>query len=65
MVIGNALPMRASLYKVPSGICFSTDQDGTIILTIERGKFYSLISTGSMVWQQIVAHPEGVTTGAR
>jgi hypothetical protein len=60
-VTGNALPMRSRLYKVPSGVCYSTDQDGTIILNIARGKFYSLISTGSKVWQQIVAHPEGAT----
>jgi hypothetical protein len=58
---GNFQPMKTSLYRVPSGVCHSTDQDGTIVLNIEQGKFYSLISAGSMVWQQVAAHPEGAT----
>jgi len=53
--------MKKSLYRVSSDICYSTDRDGTIILNIEQGKFYSLISAGSTVWQQIAAHPEGAT----
>ena len=53
--------MVATHYRVPSHVCFSTDQDGTAILNIERGKFHSLLGAGSIAWQQIAAHSNGAT----
>jgi hypothetical protein len=55
--------MTAIRYRVCPDVCFSTDQDGTAILNVERGKFHSLIGAGSTAWSKIAAHPEGVRLG--
>jgi hypothetical protein len=48
-------------YRIGSDVCFSTDQDGTIILDVRAGKFHSLIQSGSKVWSIIAAQPRGIT----
>jgi hypothetical protein len=53
--------MNKSLYRASPDTRFSNDQDSTIILNIEQGRFYGLIGRSSIMWQQIVAHPEGIT----
>lgn len=53
--------MDAARFRVSPHVCFSTDQDGTAILNVEHGKFHSVIGAGSAAWQQIAAHPEGIT----
>jgi hypothetical protein len=59
----NATPVNVARYRVSPEVCFSTDQDGTVILSVERGKFHSLIRAGSKAWSKIAAHAEGVTVG--
>jgi Transglutaminase-like superfamily len=53
--------MNKSLYRVSPDTRFSNDQDSTTILNIGHGRFYDLIGKSSIVWQQIVVHPEGIT----
>ena len=48
-------------YRIASDVCFSTDQDGTIILDVQGGKFHSLIQGGSKVWSILAAQPQGIT----
>ncbi|HEX5966618.1 MAG TPA: PqqD family protein, partial [Pyrinomonadaceae bacterium] len=48
-------------YRIGTDVCFSADQDGTIVLDIRGGKFHSLIQTGSKVWSVLATHPRGVT----
>jgi hypothetical protein len=48
-------------YRIAAEVCFSTDQDGTIILDVHGGKFHSLIQGGSKVWSVLAAHPQGIT----
>lgn len=48
-------------YRIASDVCFSTDQDGTIILDVQGGKFHSLIQSGSKVWTILAAQPRGIT----
>jgi Transglutaminase-like superfamily len=48
-------------YRIASDVCFSTDQDGTIILDVQGGRFHSLIQRGSSVWSILAAHRDGVT----
>ena len=48
-------------YRIASDVCFSTDQDGTIILDVHGGKFHSLIQGGSKVWTMLAAQPRGIT----
>lgn len=48
-------------YRIAAGVCFSNDKDGTIILDVQRGKFHSLIQSGSRVWSMLAAHDEGIT----
>lgn len=48
-------------YRIGADVCFSTDNDGTIVLDIRGGKFHSLIQTGSKVWSVLTAHPRGIT----
>jgi hypothetical protein len=50
-----------STYRIASDVCFSTDQDGTIILDVHGGKFHSLIQNGSKVWSVLAAHRNGIT----
>lgn len=53
-----------STYRIASDVCFSTDQDGTIILDVHGGKFHSLIQSGSKVWSILAAHHNGMTQAA-
>lgn len=48
-------------YRIATGVCFSTDNDGTIILDVRGGKFHSLIQSGSKVWSILAAHCHGIT----
>lgn len=50
-----------STYRIASDVCFSTDQDGTIILDVRGGKFHSLIQSGSNLWSILAAHRNGIT----
>lgn len=50
-----------SAYRIATDVCFSTDNDGTIILDVAGGKFHSLIQSGSKVWSVLAAHPGGIT----
>ena len=52
---------KNTAYRVAADVCFSTDDDGTIILDVHGGKFHSLIQSGSKVWTVLAAHPEGIT----
>jgi Transglutaminase-like superfamily/Coenzyme PQQ synthesis protein D (PqqD) len=58
----NAL-IATRLFANPN-ICTSIEKDGSTILNIEKGNFYSLIGFGSTVWARLSAHPEGVTLEA-
>lgn len=48
-------------YRIASDVCFSTDQNGTIILDVQGGRFHSLIQSGSTVWSILSAHRNGIT----
>lgn len=48
-------------YRIAPDVCFSTDQDGTIILDVRGGKFHSLIHSGSRVWTILAEHRHGIT----
>lgn len=48
-------------YRIAGDVCFSTDNDGTIVLDVQGGKFHSLIQNGSKVWSLLAAHPRGIT----
>lgn len=50
-----------STYHIASDVCFSTDQDGTIILDVHGGKFHSLIQSGSKAWTVLAGHRTGIT----
>ena len=52
---------QSSVYRVAADVCFTTDNDGTIILDVQGGKFHSLIQSGSKVWSALAAHPDGIT----
>jgi hypothetical protein len=54
---------RSPIYRVAADVCFSTDEDGTIILDVQGGKFHSLIQSGSKVWTILAAHHEGISQG--
>jgi Transglutaminase-like superfamily len=53
--------LAATKLFVNPNICTSIEKDGSTILNIEKGVFYSLIGLGSMAWARLSAHPEGVT----
>jgi hypothetical protein len=57
MKINNQDPV----YRVATDVCFSTDNDGTIILDVHGGRFHSLIQSGSKVWSALAAHDKGIT----
>ena len=48
-------------YSIGTDVCFSADNDGTIVLDIRGGKFHSLIQTGSKVWTVLATHPRGIS----
>jgi hypothetical protein len=48
-------------YRIGTEVCFSADNDGTIVLDVRGGKFHSLIQSGSKVWSVLAAHPRGIT----
>lgn len=50
-----------TLYFIAASICSSTDNDAVTILDIEAGKVYSMIGKASSLWQELLAHPEGVS----
>jgi Transglutaminase-like superfamily len=52
---------QSPTYRISADVCFSIDNDGTIILNVEAGKFHSLIQGGSKVWSVLAAHPQGMT----
>lgn len=52
---------RPPAYRVAADVCFSADEDGTIILDVYGGKFHSLIQSGSKVWSVLAAHRDGIT----
>jgi len=45
-------------------VCSSTDKDGSTILSVEKGRLYSIIGVGSLVWTKLTACPEGLTLDA-
>jgi len=53
--------MGNTRFSISPDVCFSLDKDGTIILSIEKGKFYSLTGLGSLVWASLTNHLEGLT----
>src|SRR5262245_49858125 len=55
---------QSPVYRIAADVCFSTDNDGTIILDVQGGKFHSLIQSGSKVWSILAAHDEGTTQAA-
>lgn len=50
-----------TLFSLAPFTVSSTDKDGAVLLNIERGKFYSLIGTGSTIWEILSTHPNGIT----
>jgi transglutaminase superfamily protein/coenzyme PQQ synthesis protein D (PqqD) len=48
-------------FSIAPGICFTTEEDGTAILNVDRGKFYSVIGLGSKIWDNLVASQQGLT----
>jgi hypothetical protein len=51
-------------YCISPSVRFSTDHDGTAILSVRDGAFYSLIGTASSVWSSIASHEDGLTAGS-
>jgi hypothetical protein len=47
-------------FVIAPDVCSATDKDGTTILSIERGKLYSVIGIGSLIWSQLAAAPSGL-----
>ena len=52
---------QGPVYRVAADVCFTTDNDGTIILDVQGGKFHSLIQSGSKVWTALAGHADGIT----
>src|SRR5260370_36099074 len=50
-----------SRFTVSPDVCSSSDKDGSTILSGEKGRLYSLIGVGSLVWTKLTACPEGIT----
>jgi Coenzyme PQQ synthesis protein D (PqqD) len=57
----NAQAVKPFRISIAPGICSATEEDGTAILNVERGKFYSIIGLGSKIWDRLVASPQGLT----
>jgi transglutaminase superfamily protein/coenzyme PQQ synthesis protein D (PqqD) len=56
-------PQAVKSFRVSTapGIYFATEENNTAILNVECGKFYSIIGTGSKIWDELVASPQGLT----
>lgn len=52
---------RSARFVVAPNVCSIVDRNGTAILSIDRGKFYSLIETASLVWERLRASKQGAT----
>jgi Transglutaminase-like superfamily/Coenzyme PQQ synthesis protein D (PqqD) len=48
-------------YRIALGASSATEEDGTTILNVDKGKFYSLIGSGSEIWAKLAASPHGLT----
>jgi Transglutaminase-like superfamily/Coenzyme PQQ synthesis protein D (PqqD) len=57
----NAQAVKPFRFSIAPGICSATEKDGTAILNVERGKFYSIIGLGSKIWDKLVTNPQGLT----
>ena len=57
----NAQAVNPCRFSIAPGICSITEEGGTAILNVERGKFYSIIGLGSTIWDKLVASPQGMT----
>ncbi|HKZ80591.1 MAG TPA: lasso peptide biosynthesis B2 protein [Pyrinomonadaceae bacterium] len=53
-----------SRFTVSPDVCSSSDKDGSTILSVEKGRLYSIIGVGSLVWTKLTACPEGLTLDA-
>jgi Transglutaminase-like superfamily len=51
---------QSPAYRIAADVCFTTDNDGTIILDVQGGRFHSLIQSGSKTWS-ILAARQGIT----
>jgi hypothetical protein len=48
-------------FRITPGTYSVTEEDGTAILNVESGIFYSIVGPGSKIWDKLVASPQGVT----
>jgi hypothetical protein len=54
----------ATRFEVSPDVCSSTDQDGSTILSVERGMLYSVIGVGSRIWAHLTDAPAGLPVEA-
>src|SRR4030095_13036392 len=45
-------------------VCSSSDKDGSTILSVEKGRLYSVKGVGSLVWTKLNSCPDGLTFDA-
>jgi len=62
MVTKTIEPKQVPRYCISPYVRFSTDHDGTAILSLRNGAFYSLIGPASSAWS-IASHADGATAG--
>jgi hypothetical protein len=53
--------MAGTRFSINPDVCYALDKSGTIVLSIEKGVFYSVTGIGSIVWAKLTNHSEGVT----
>jgi Transglutaminase-like superfamily/Coenzyme PQQ synthesis protein D (PqqD) len=53
--------MASTRFSINPDVCYAIDKGGTIVLSIEKGVFYSVTGIGSIVWAKLTNHSEGMT----
>jgi hypothetical protein len=53
--------MASTRFSINPHVCYALDKGGTIVLSVEKGIFYSVTGIGSIVWAKLTNHSEGMT----